>query len=238
MFDYDKWQEIFQSIGKHKLRAGLTAFGVFWGIFMLILLMGAGTGLENAVKRNFDMANNAVFVWTRTTSMPYKGLQPGRRIQLKNADVEAIRTSVPEAAIIAPRTPLRGDFSLDYKDKSASFQVMGDYPEFLKIKSFIITEGRFVNDKDIQEKRKVACIGKRVAEVLYGAENPIGTFLEIKGVPFKVVGLFDTRTQGQDALKISKLSLSPIPHFNRPLITQITWDGWPFYHRKASPQRW
>ena len=201
MFDQDKWQEIFQSISKHKLRAGLTAFGVFWGIFMLVLLMGAGTGLQNAVERDFDIAKNAVFIWTQRTSIPYKGLQPGRIIQLENDDVEAIRINVPEAAVISPRTPLRGDFTIDHKDKSASFQVMGDYPDFLKIKPFVITKGRFVNDKDIEEKRKVACIGTRVAEVLYGDEDPIGTFLEIQGVPFKVVGLFDTRSKGQDAIE-------------------------------------
>ncbi|MCB0641151.1 MAG: ABC transporter permease [Phaeodactylibacter sp.] len=210
MFDYDKWQEIFQSISKHKLRAGLTAFGVFWGIFMLVLLMGAGTGLQNAVERDFDIARNAVFVWTQRTSMPYKGLQPGRMIQLKNDDLIAIKSAVPEAAVIAPRLPLRGDFSIDYKDKSASFQVMGDAPDLLKVNPLPIIRGRFINNKDISDKRKVACIGKRVAEVLYGDADPIGTFMEIKGVSFKVVGLFDSNASGQEAIEEVQTVFIPI----------------------------
>lgn len=96
LIDIDKWQEIFSTIKKHKLRTTLTAFGVFWGIFMLVVLLGAGNGLRNAVFRNFDWANNVVFLWTMRTSMPYQGFQPGRSINLDNRDVAAIRSFAPE----------------------------------------------------------------------------------------------------------------------------------------------
>jgi putative ABC transport system permease protein len=202
MFDYDKWQEIFESIRKHRLRAGLTAFGVFWGIFMLVILMGAGSGLENGVTRDFDIAKNAVFVWTMRTSMPYKGLQPGRFIQLKNEDVKALRESVPEAKVISPRLPVRGEFSIERGENSASFSVFGDHPEFLQVKPLRITSGRFINQLDIKEKRKVVVIGSRVQEVLFKEdEDPIGKYINIMKIPFKVVGTFHPKSHGEDAIE-------------------------------------
>lgn len=223
--DIDKWQEIFQSIQKHKLRAVLTAFGVFWGIFMLVVLMGAGTGLENGATSNFDIEKNAVFVWTQRTSIPYKGLQPGRFIQLENEDRIAVMREVPEAAVVAPRMGLGGNI-LERGEESASFSVYGDYPNFLKIKPLIITKGRFINDLDIEEKRKIVVIGKRVQEVLFKPEeNPIGEYIEIKGIPFKVVGTFASRSKGDDGIEDVQSVYIPLTSlqqaFNRP--NRIGW---------------
>ncbi|GJM30443.1 MAG: ABC transporter ATP-binding protein [Cyclobacteriaceae bacterium] len=201
MFDLDKWQEIYYSLKKHKLRTALTAFGVFWGIFMLIVLMGAGTGLRNGVMQDFDIAKNAVFVWSEQTSLPYQGLQPGRRINFKNSDIDAIRANVKDIEVISPRNVLQGDFRVTRGNKSVSFQVYGDYPDYVHVKPMIITGGRFINHHDIRDRRKVAIIGAQVKNRLYDPEeDPIGTYLEIKGVPFKVVGTFDSPLSSNDAI--------------------------------------
>jgi putative ABC transport system permease protein len=200
MFDYDKWQEIYLTIRKHKLRTALTAFGVFWGIFMLVVLLGAGNGLENGVMRDFDIAKNSVFVWTQRTSIPYKGFKSGRFINLNNDDIIAIRSNINEVDVIAPRNIMSGS-SINRKDKSASFTVFGDYPEYLEVKSMLISRGRFINDLDIREKRKIAVIGRRVVEVLFDPEeDPIGEYIRVNGVHFKVAGIFDTRQKGEGAI--------------------------------------
>ena len=132
MFDIDKWQEILATINKHKLRTLLTAFGVFWGIFMLVLLMGTGKGLQNGVYRDFaNLATNSVFVWAEKTSVPYHGLQPGRFIQLTNEDTKALKENIPEINYIAPRLNLSGEFSVSRDTKNGSFQVLGTREEML-----------------------------------------------------------------------------------------------------------
>jgi putative ABC transport system permease protein len=202
MFDLDKWQEVYHSLRKHKVRTALTAFGVFWGIFMLVVLMGAGNGLRNGVTQDFDIAKNAVFVWSNQTTLPYQGLQPGREIHFKNSDINAIRSTVKEIDVIAPRNFLQGDFRVIYNDKSVSFQVYGDYPSFQSVKPMIITSGRFVNQRDIDERRKIAVIGKQVQQRLFETdENPIGSYIKIKGIHFKVVGTFDSPLRTDDAIQ-------------------------------------
>lgn len=199
MFDLDKWNEIYATIKKHKLRTALTAFGVFWGIFMLIVLLGAGRGFQNGVEGSFDVAKNAVFVWSRRTSEPYKGFKVGRRVQFTNDDVKALRNEIPEIDVIAPRNGLGGSFTVNYKNKSSSFEVDGEYPDYLKVRPVKVAKGRFLNNLDISEKRKVAVIGTRVQEVLFENEKtPIGKYLEIKGIPFKVVGIFKGQGDSED----------------------------------------
>jgi len=199
VFDIDKWSEIWATIRRYKLRTALTAFGVFWGIFMLIILLGAGKGFENGVVGSFDIAKNSVFIWSQRTSIPYKGNKIGRWIQLTNDDVRAIREKIPEVKVLAPRNQLDGDFKVSRKNKNSSFNVYGDYPDFLEVKPTIVTSGRFLNYIDIKEKRKVAIIGERVKELLFEKEeDPIGEYIKIKGVFFKVVGTFKGRGQGED----------------------------------------
>lgn len=226
MFDYDKWNEIFQSIAKHKLRAGLTAFGVFWGIFMLVLLMGGGSGLERGATQGFDIAKNAVFVWTRRTSVPYKGFQPGRFINLTNDDTQALKEGIPEAKVITPRLQLRGEFTIERGDQSASFTVNGDTPDYLHIKPMSISQGRFLNPMDLDDRRKVAVIGHRVYEVLYPeGEDPIGTFIEIKGISFKVVGVFKSKSRNQEAVEDEQTIFTPITGF-QTAFNYANYVGW------------
>ncbi len=212
MFDIDRWQEIFHSIRKHRLRTLLTAFGVFWGIFMLAVLLGAGSGLENGVTRNFDVAKNAIFIWTQRTSVPYKGMQPGRFIQLDNGDMDAIREQVPEVGALNPRLMIRGSYTIERGNESASFSVTGDTPDMSAVRPLLMTAGRFLNGTDLVEKRKVAVIGARVLEVLFkDGADPIGEFIQIKGVPFRVIGVFGSRrTNSEDAAQDLQTIYIPI----------------------------
>jgi putative ABC transport system permease protein len=200
MFDLDKWQEIYNTVQKHKLRTLLTAFGVFWGIFMLVLLLGAGKGLENGVLKMFgSIAKNSLFIWGGRTTMPYKGLQPGRYVKFDNEDYKALKNQFPELKYIGPALRLSGPFTVNYKDKNGSFSIEGQYPDLHYIKSMIYPKGRFINETDIKEKRKVAVIGSRPVELLFEQEeDPIGKYIKIKGVYFLVVGVFTVENTGGD----------------------------------------
>jgi putative ABC transport system permease protein len=195
MFDRDRWQEIYSTLSKNKVRTALTAFGVFWGIFMLVIMLGSGNGLKNGVTEGFkDFATNSFFTWTQRTSMPYKGFKEGRGFNYNNADIEAIIENVPEADIVAPRNQLGnygGNNNVNYGLKTGSFSIYGDYPEIFEIQSYAITEGRKLNYTDQKEKRKIAVIGQQVKKVLFGDSiTPLGKNIEINGVFFQVVGVF------------------------------------------------
>lgn len=174
----------------------MTAFGVFWGIFMLIIMLGSGTGLENGVTSGMgNFATNSFFVWTQRTSMPYKGFPRGRFYNFRNEDINAIKDRVPEIKYIAPK--IRGWSAGDgtnntiRKSKTGAFSIMGEYPIWIKIDPMEMIAGRFINDIDIEEKRKVAVIGSRVREVLFEPdEDPIGDYIRIQGVYFLVIGVF------------------------------------------------
>jgi len=205
MFDLDKWQEIWNTIRKNKLRTALTAFGVAWGIFMLVLLLGSGKGFENGIEGQFNVAKNAIFLWSQRTSIAYKGLKPGRIIRFTNADVDALRLNIPELDVIAPRLNLEGNFTVVRNQKSASYEVYGDYPDYFKVQPFIIMQGRLINYKDITDKRKVAVIGTTVRDVLFGETDPIGKYIKIKGIPFQVIGVFKMRsTRAEEVMQNSK----------------------------------
>jgi putative ABC transport system permease protein len=204
MFDLDKWNEIYATLSKNKLRTFLTAFGVFWGIFMLIIMLGSGNGLRNGIMRMFSgSASNAFYMWTQSTSMPYKGLPRNRTFTFKNEDVEAIRKNVPEADIIAPANQLggyRGENNVVRGNKTGPFSVRGDYPETRFINSFRITEGRFINENDMKENRKICVIGEQVRAIMFEKnEDPIGQHLQVNGVYFKVVGVISVDKAGEDA---------------------------------------
>ncbi len=198
LWDADKWQEILSGLKKHKLRTALTAFGVFWGIFMLVLLIGIGNGLETGVMRQFeDLAVNTIYLWSETTSIPYKGLKAGRWFALTNEDTEALKASFPEIQNLSPQLNLWGEYTVDRKDKSSSFRVSGVGPEYLRIRATRIEKGRPFNLLDMKRNRKVAVIGTRVREVLFAkGEDPLGQYIKIKGVYFQVVGLLGTRAIG------------------------------------------
>ncbi len=196
MFDRDRWQEIFHTLKKNKLRTFMTAFGVFWGIFMLIIMLGSGAGLENGVSSGMgDFATNSLFVWTQQTTMPYKGFPRGRRFNFRNSDTKAIKDNIPEIKYIAPK--IRGWSSGDGSNntirnyKTGAFSINGEYPAWNKIDPMEMIKGRWINDIDIEEKRKVAVIGTRVMEILFEPdEEPVGEYIQIQGIYFQVIGVF------------------------------------------------
>ncbi|KFF19829.1 ABC transporter permease [Flavobacterium hydatis] len=201
MFDRDNWNEILEALTSNVFRTVLTAFGVFWGIFILVILLAAGNGLENGVKKGFDgIATNTMFMWTRTTSKPYKGLPKTRRYDFRNGDVAALKESLPDLLYVSPRNQL-GDSNDGVNNvvrgtKTAAFTIYGDYPELIKQQPMDIIKGRFVNQQDILQKRKVAVIGKGVISGLYEKEDdPIGTYVKINGVNFMVVGVYYSKSQ-------------------------------------------
>ena len=219
-FDLDHWTEIYAALAKNRLRTALTAFGVFWGIFMLMVLLGSGEGLENGVTSDFSgSAANAVYMWAQRTTKPYRGLPPGRRFDFDNSDVEAIRRQVPEAEIVAPMNQLRGfrgGNTVVRGLKSGGFQVMGVYPEVREIDYMRIPEGRFVNRIDTDEGRKVAVIGSRVREVLFEEnEEALGETIRINGVTFRVVGIFEPLATGEHGMREAEKIYVPFTSFQR-----------------------
>lgn len=227
LFDLDHWREIGAALASNKLRTALTAFGVFWGIFMLMVMLGSGNGLENGVERGFsDGATNSFFVWARSTSEPYKGLPRGRRLRLGDEDWRALERQIASADVVAPRLQLggfRGGNNVLRGERSGAFSVMGDVPEFRDVENLRIDRGRFVNALDIERERKVAIIGERVRQVLFEpGEDPIGESIRINGVMFKVVGLHRPRVGGEgddpnDAAQTIHVPLTTFQRaFNQP----------------------
>ena len=220
VFDRDNWQEIISTVQHNKLRSFMTAFGVFWGIFILMILLGTGKGLRNGVMQNFDdLATNSFFLWTQPTTKPYKGLPRGRRFYFTNEDTEALRQQVPEIDYLAPRNQLgghRGAVNVTRGLKNGAFNIYGDYPAIAHINLMDIRNGRFLNHLDVNAKRKVAVIGTHVRQVLFNAgENPIGHYIRIRGVYFKVVGVFASKGEGDEAEEETQTVYIPFSTFQQ-----------------------
>ncbi|WP_179344264.1 ABC transporter permease [Winogradskyella ursingii] len=202
MFSKDRWGEIIEALNANKIRTLLTAFGVFWGITILVLLLALTNGLRNGVTSGFgNFATNSMFMWTQGTSMPYKGLPKSRRFNYKIDDVAALKSQFPELKYVSPRNQLggyNGANNVIRGTKTGAFQIYGDYPEFIKQKPMDILQGRFISYSDINAKRKICVIGPDVVKGLYNKdEDIIGSFIKINGVNFMVVGTFKiTNSQG------------------------------------------
>ncbi|MBP4136561.1 ABC transporter permease [Flavobacterium geliluteum] len=220
MFKKDNWDEILQALTANVFRTVLTAFGVFWGIFILVILLAAGKGLENGVKKGFDgIATNTMFMWSQTTSKAYKGLPKTRRYEFRNSDVAALKAALPDLLYVSPRNQL-GDFNgtnnVVRGTKTAAFTVYGDYPELIKQQPMDIIKGRFVNQQDILDRRKVAVIGKGVIAELYGKEEEaVGTYVKINGINFMVVGVYNSKQQGGNAEQEQKNIFIPFTTFQQ-----------------------
>jgi len=192
MFDIDKWQEIFETIRKNKMRTFLTGFSVAWGIFMLILLLGSGNGLENGVKRQFnDVAPNSLWLHSGQTELAYKGYKPGREIKFTNLDYDVLKRSIPGIDHITGRFYLWGNNIVAYKNEYGSFEIRACHPDHLYLEKTIMVAGRYLNQKDLDEFRKVVVIGVQVQNQLFKNKNPIGEYLKVNSIPFKVVGIYD-----------------------------------------------
>ena len=196
LFDRNTWQEIFGSIRKNKVRTIITVIGVLWGIFVYIALSGAAKGMDNGFERSFEnIAMNSLFAWAQNTSIPYEGFKTGRQLQLKLGDATVLQNRIPEIQYIAPRN-VRGVFgdapgAIIRGNKSGNYAVYGDFPVFTSIATKeIYDNGRFINEADIEQARKVCVIGERTQQELFEEdEDPIGGYIRIDKVYFQVVGV-------------------------------------------------
>ena len=210
MFDKEKWGEVFQSIGKNKLRALLTGFAVFWGIFMLIILLGAGAGLRNGFSYNFrNTATNSIRIWGNETSKPWKGLPPNRKIELEDSDIEALRNAIPGIEFISGQYSVwRGQSKLQYGMNTGNYTIRGIEPEFRELQHQRIIEGRFINEVDQVQQRKVIVIAQDCREELFKKEDPLHKWVNVNGIPFEVVGLYEYETGGPERGERSPVFIS------------------------------
>lgn len=221
MFNRDSWDEILESISANWFRTLMTAFGVFWGIFILVILLAAGNGLGNGVKQGFSgLATNSMFMWSQRTSISYKGLNKGRRFTFKLGDVDALKENVPGLKIVSPRNRLGGfggNNNVQRGLKSGAFNVYGDYPEIIEQQPMDVVSGRFINYIDINNSRKVAVIGASVVKELYAKdEEVLGSTVKINGVNFQVVGVYEKKAMGgQDAEEAQKEIFIPFTTYGR-----------------------
>ena len=199
MFDVDVWQEIFSTIKKNKLRTFLTGFSVAWGIFMLMILLGSGNGLQNGVKEQFaDNSVNIMWMWTGETSMPYHGLKEGRPIKFKNDDYTFLKEKSEDLEMVSSRFYLPGNIMYTYKNEYGSFETSSCHPALKEMEKVVIVSGRFINDLDMTDFRKVIVIGENIRKALFKDEDPMGKYVKLNNVPFKVVGVsFDKKRQNE-----------------------------------------
>lgn len=189
----DTWHEVFEVLRRNKLRASLTASSVAWGIFLLVLLIAAGNGLRRGVEWEFrDDATNSVSLRRGKTSLPYQGHAPGRIVSLQNADLEALRSEVPGVDHMTGRFFLWGVTLISRGNRSAAFDVRGCHPDHQFLEQTIMVAGRYINELDVSERRKVAVIGTAVKNTLFEeSEDALGQMINVRGVNYQVIGLFD-----------------------------------------------
>jgi putative ABC transport system permease protein len=192
MFDIDKWQEIFSTIDKNRMRTFLTGFSVAWGIFMLIILLGSGKGLQNGISSQFKRdAVNQIMFGSGTTSKPYNGLKAGREIRFDNRDYDFLKNSVNGVEEVTGRYYMWQNRVISYKKEYGVFDLIACHPDNLDLENAGIKEGRYINEIDIQKRRKVAVIGEPVQQGLFkNGKDPIGEYIKINNISFLVVGVF------------------------------------------------
>lgn len=200
MFDFDNFREIWSTVKKNRLRTFLTGFSVAWGIFMLIVLLGAGNGLKHGIMHNFERwSSNRVDTWPRYASKPYKGMQTNRRVEFKDDDLEALVRLNPEVDLVTGI--LYQSDTLSYKEEYNSYSLNGVHPAKAAIDKIKMTvgNGRFINDVDVKMKRKVIVISPRMKEVLFKGEDPLGKYVDAGHIPFQVIGVYQDEDNNNNA---------------------------------------
>ncbi len=190
----DLWQEIYGTIKRNKLRTFLTGFAVAWGIFMLIVLLGAGNGLIHAFeKSSSERALNSIRIFPGWTKKSYDGLKEGRRIQLENKDLVSTEKSFSDNVINAGATVEQSDVNISFGQEYVSMSLLGVFPNYTEVETVKTATGRFINHIDLQERRKVIVLHKKTAEILFGKTHtePIGQFVNAGGVAYQVIGTYN-----------------------------------------------
>jgi len=191
MWSTDAWLELLERLNRHRFRTALTTFSVAWGILMLVLLLGAGTGLGNMVEWEFrDDAINSIWIYPSSTSLPYKGHPVGRSIRLTNEDHAAL-AALPPVDHISSRFYLSGEYTVSHRDRHGAFSVRATHPDHLYLEKTLIRSGRFLNDLDLNRRRKVAVIGEEVKRFLFDEADPLGEYIQVNQIAYRVVGVFD-----------------------------------------------
>lgn len=192
LVDADAWGEVYSSLRKNKLRTILTMIGVGWGMFLFVTLLGLTRGMQNGFDRNLaDAATNSLFVWGEQTTIPYKGFQKGRTIELKMSDVKQIKAKFPQITLIAPRN-FQSEAIISFGPKYNFFTVSGDYPDQNRMFGKDIIKGRFINEDDIKDETKVCVIGIEIADEFFGKDaNPLGETLRISDSYYTIVGVYN-----------------------------------------------
>lgn len=216
MFDLESWYELAATLTQNRLRTLLTACGVCWGVFMLIVMQGIGAGLERGTEQSLGgSAARSVFVWPERTSMPYRGLQPGRYPRLRDDDIAALHR-IPGVEHVAPRLRLgryRDGETVSAGAKSATLPVLGDCPELRYAEPFDLKRGRFLNDRDLHDLRKVAVLGEQARTVLFGDADAIGRYVQVRGVRFQVVGELSSSRSGEEGERVRSAIYLPFSTF-------------------------
>ena len=188
---------------KNKLRTFLTGFSVAWGIFMLMILLGSGYGLENGVRQEFEGdATNTIWVNPGQTSVAYKGLKSGRTIQFTNEDHDMVEAEIPNIDKLSSRLTVWQDNTISYKKEYGNYDIVACHPGYGYYETLEILNGRFVNEDDVNDYRKSVVISILVKDALFKEEDPIGKFIQVSGVPFKVVGIFKDRGGDRDMQRV------------------------------------
>jgi len=200
----DTGQEIINTIRQNKFRTLLTGFSIAWGIFMLIILLGSGNGLMNGFTSNFaDMAVNSMRISTWRTSMPYEGMKSHRRISLDNKDMEITQKEFPDIIVKTAATLHQRNRTLSYGGEYVVTNLIGVHPDYTDIEAYSMApgNGRFINEPDLKETRKIIVIHPKTAESLFKAESPIGKYINVNKIPYQVVGIYtpDQTSSSQQA---------------------------------------
>lgn len=191
MIDLDAWREISQSLRTHKTRTALAVLTVAWGVFMLVLLLGAGKGIQNGVELQFrDDAVNSIRVYQGKTTIAHSGHPRGRSIRFDNDDYARLGDRVAQVDRITARYYPAGDSTVSYRNRNSSFDIRAVHPDHQYLEKSIITQGRYINELDIRDRRKVAVIGVKVVQSLFEGQSALGESIAINGSSYRVVGIF------------------------------------------------
>ena len=217
MIDLDSWHEVFSTLERNLLRTTMTAWGVFWGTFMLVAMLGFGNGLETGVNRSMlGFVGNNVYAWGQATTRPHAGLAPGRRVRLDTEDAVAIR-KLDGVVAVAPNIDLGGwrdGTNVSFEEKTGNFAVRGEYPDFARVGVERPYVGRFVNELDMEARRKVAVIGETVRQMFFvNGVDPIGKYLTIRGIHFQVVGVTRSEAPGDEGDRFNSTIVVPFTTF-------------------------